>query len=565
MEEVYQDANPNASPRTQHPPDEIVGHIASFEEANKVLGLSQREYAENNGIPKSTFQEWNCIKDSFNAPREVVEFLMSPVGLVFLRRVMTAAMLVITQLSAGSIRNVCTFVMLAGLGEFVAHCYGTVQKAVKQMEEQIVTFGQLEFERLGKLMRPKKITILEDETFHPRICLVAMDGQSGFIFLELYAKSRDSKTWTKVLKGALGDLPVEVVQVTSDEAKALLKHTEVDLGANHSPDLFHVVRELFKGTSLAMARHVEGARRKVEEAREATERLEEVKDIATNSDTPAPKSTLDKTQEHIDQARAKEREAQEVLEEAEQRQTEMADAIRGISDCYHPYDLDTGEARTSEMVASDIKGQFDTIDRIAGEVSLSDSGVERIEKAGRVVTAMVVTIGFFHEKVRTWIEQLCLAEQLEQFILNRWIPARYVELVAERASDSDSRAILRQKAAKLMPSPQEIGAMLSSLCDNDRLLIAYLVEQCAQLFQRSSSPVEGRNGHLSLFHHGYHFLTESRLGARTVIHNYMKLRPDETTAAERFFGHPPRELFEWLLERMPYPVWPARRKSKLLN
>jgi hypothetical protein len=566
VEEVCQNARQKATSRKQYPRKEVIGQVISFEAAKEKLGISQREYARINGIPHTTFQQWIANKASINAPQALVALVESPEGLAFLHQLVMAALFVITQLAPGSIRMACTFLVLSGLNEFVASSYGSVQKVVKAMEEQIVLFGRCELERLGKLMRPKKITIIEDETFHPQICLVAMDGASGFIFLEMYAQSRDSATWAKALKEALGDLPVEVVQVTSDEAKALLRHAEVELEANHSPDLFHVVHELFKGTALSMAREVKAAGEGVDEARKAKERLEASMKISMESSASwPPNGSLEAMQKNIDEAKAEEELAQESLDAAEQQQKEMADAIRGITECYHPFDLETGEVRSAETVAADIEGKFAIIDELAEKVSLCDSALERIDKARRVVTAMVATITFFHETTRAWIEQLFLPEQIEQFIMERWIPARYLELVAERASDSETRARLRQSAAKLMPSPQEIGAMIFSLCDNDRLLVVYAVEQCAQLFQRSSSAVEGRNGHLSLFHHGHHRLTETKLEARTVIHNFMKVRPDETTAAERFFGHAPRDLFEWLIERMDSPKRPARKLAKLAS
>ena len=564
MDEYCHGGGEKTTGQTRHSRDEVIGHVISFELALEKLGLSQRQYALIHEIPRSTFQGWVKRKAAIDAPPALVEFFETPEGLAFLHQIVVAAQLVITQTSAGSIRQLCAFLTLSGLSVFVASSYGVQQEAVKAMERQIVSFGKLELERLGKLMRPKKITILEDETFHPQICLVAMDGASGFIFLEMYADSRDSKTWATALRAALGDLPVEVVQVTSDEAKALIRHAEVELSANHSPDLFHVIHELFKGTSLSMAREVRTAREAVDEARQVTERLEESRTMYMESEAPSPYCSLTAMQRNIDDAKAKETLAEASFEEARQQQQDMADAIRGISDCYHPFDLETGVARSAEKVDADIKGKFERIDELAEQVSLSDSGVEHIDKARRVVAAMITTVTFFHRTIGNWIEQLCLPEPLEQFIVERWIPARYIELVAERATDSETRVRLRQAAAKLMPSPQHIGSMLSSLCDNDRLLIAYTVEQCAQLFQRSSSAVEGRNGHLSLFHHGHHRLPETKLAARTVIHNYMKLRPDATTAAERFFGHPPQDLFQWLLERMSPPSRPAKPRLKLV-
>jgi len=82
------------------------------------------------------------------------------------------------------------------------------------------------------------------------------------------------------------------------------------------------------------------------------------------------------------------------------------------------------------------------------------------------------------------------------------------------------------------------------------------------LFARSSSCVEGRNGRLSLFHHGQTRLSAGRLRALTVVHNYVAERPDGTTAGERFFGHKPRDVFSWLLERMPDLPRPAAKRPK---
>ena len=85
---------------------------------------------------------------------------------------------------------------------------------------------------------------------------------------------------------------------------------------------------------------------------------------------------------------------------------------------------------------------------------------------------------------------------------------------------------------------------------------------CADLFQRSSSCVEGRNGQLSLKHHALHRFTSRKLQALTVLHNYLVRRLDGTTAAERFYGTATRDLFAWLLDRLPIPARPhARRRA----
>ena len=85
------------------------------------------------------------------------------------------------------------------------------------------------------------------------------------------------------------------------------------------------------------------------------------------------------------------------------------------------------------------------------------------------------------------------------------------------------------------------------------------------MFQRSSSCVESRNGYSELTHHAIHSLTPGRLKVLTVIHNYLIRRPDNTTAAERFFGAKPRDLFDYLLNRMDYPLRPRKTASDVIE
>ena len=58
---------------------------------------------------------------------------------------------------------------------------------------------------------------------------------------------------------------------------------------------------------------------------------------------------------------------------------------------------------------------------------------------------------------------------------------------------------------------------------------------CAQIFQRSSSCVEGGNAQLALRHQGIHRRSDRHLQALTVMHNYYVRKRDGTTASERFF------------------------------
>lgn len=85
-------------------------------------------------------------------------------------------------------------------------------------------------------------------------------------------------------------------------------------------------------------------------------------------------------------------------------------------------------------------------------------------------------------------------------------------------------------------------------------------KECAGIFQRSSSCVEGRNAQLSLGHHGLHRLSERLLNALTVVHNFHIRNRDGATPAERFFQAEHGGLFKWLLENMEYPARPRKRQ-----
>jgi len=102
-------------------------------------------------------------------------------------------------------------------------------------------------------MKPKEISVCQDENFHSDPCLVAIEPVSNFILLEKYSESRKAQEWTKAMDEATKGLSVVIVQSTSNEGKGIVHHVEKDLGVHHSPDVFHVENEIVKGTSTPLA------------------------------------------------------------------------------------------------------------------------------------------------------------------------------------------------------------------------------------------------------------------------------------------------------------------------
>jgi hypothetical protein len=112
-------------------------------------------------------------------------------------------------------------------------------------------------------------------------------------------------------------------------------------------------------------------------------------------------------------------------------------------------------------------------------------------------------------------------------------------------------------------APLKNNAIWKDIDTIEQNRLSSVAKKCAQLFQRSSSCLEGRNGYLSLRHHGLHHLSNRKLGALTVIHNYFIKQPNKTTAAERFFEKKPRNLFDYLMKNMPPLPRPVLQKALL--
>lgn len=129
-------------------------------------------------------------------------------------------------------------------------------------------------------------------------------------------------------------------------------------------------------------------------------------------------------------------------------------------------------------------------------------------------------------------------------------------IVSKKAKTAELRHQIKEKSEELFSKLKDNQAWIDTEQINQNLLMN-AAKESAQLFQRSSSCLEGRNRYLSLRHHGLHHLSELKLGALTVIHNDFTERTDRTTAAERLFGKKPQNLFEHITKIMPSVSRPA--------
>ena len=524
---------------------------------------SLRQIAEVLNVPRSTLQVWRQQKQQLfqhsGLPTQVVEFFESSAGLSFLHQMLAAAHLVFGQVNNTGIRSICTFLELSSLHHFVAASYGSQQAAAEEIEKQIVQFGQQEDQRLASQMQPREISVAEDETFHPQCCLVGIEPVSNFILLEQYADRRDADTWDRCMDERLTGLPVTVLQVTSDGAKALIRHAEFCLGAHHSPDLFHVQHETVKATGFALAGQVERAEKQLEQTRLHLEQTRQV--LAAYTDSCPQSDHRYKLEQQLNQAETALVAAEQDLEACRDRRQRATEARRGLSEAYHPINVENGLPQDAETVVQRLDDRFDELDQVAQEAGLSQGARDRLAKARRVKPRMEATIDFFWTTVLAWFAKWRLSPPVAKLMREILIPVCYLRLAADKASTADERKRLQELAESVEARARSPDGVWNSLNASDQEQLRERAQMCVTLFQRSSSCVEGRNGHLALKHHALHQLSGRKLSVLTVLHNYFVRRPDGSTAAERFYGQPSRDLFAWLLDRISFPARPRARAA----
>ena len=526
--------------------------VSAYETRDQTI--SQRDFAKTTDVPRSTLRYWLARKNGIDAHPVLIEFFENPVGIAFLHRLITAAHVSFTKNGTASIHNVADFLEKSGVSPFVASSYSSQRRVSKQLDDNIIQFGKIEEKRLAQQMPVKAITLCEDETFHPEICLVAIEPVSNFILVERYAVDRKTKTWDEAVCDTLKNFPVEVIQIASDEGRSLISHALKSLKVHHSPDCFHVIYEIGRGTCGALMSKVRKAEKEHENAIKQTLSIEGKKE---NFDEKRPRGRRPHFEEKIEQAKQEEEQVKEDLEQARLNYETVRNAKAEIGKVYHPYNLKTGQKQDSETVSELLSGCFDEIHKATTD--LSDRCKERVNKAQRVMRDMVATIAFFFNMVDIYLENMQLSNHDKHLMNSYLIPGHYLKLAAGKERDVDRKADLVEKAQELLSIIKRLEehGEVSSDCEIEKLEKA--ARDCAEIFQRSSSCVEGRNAQLALRHQGIHRLSNRHLQALTVMHNYYIRRRDGTTAAERLFEAKPNDLFEFLLDRMDYPARPRNR------
>ena len=523
---------------------------------------SQRQFARDNGLPRSTLGHWLRHHQPADPDLEpaLVAFLDSPAGYRFLRRLVTALHLVFHLAGDTGLRPLSRFLELSQLDRFVAPSFGAQQALAVRLQDSLITYADEQKQQLAASMLPKKITACLDENFHgSQPCLVAVEPQSNFLLLEAYQPQRDGPTWTAALEQALTGLPVEVIQVTSDQAKGLIACARDGVEAQHTPDLFHGQRELSRATSLPLARQVQAAQKEVDRAAAHTQQQRQRQQDYLGG--PRPPGRPPDFAVAVAVAEGVERQAVANLEQRQQWQEQARQAVQGVAEDYHPFDAVSGRPLSAADASQRLEKQIGAVEDVVRLAKLGESSREAVAKTRRWLVPLVASLAWFWEMVDELVSGLGLTSAAQRAFREQLLAGLYWQREASRGRDAEQRQQRRALAKRLLEQAWSAAGALGQLGAAQRAEVTRLASAAVALFVRSSSCVEGRNGRLSLYHHGQGPLREDRLRALTAVHNYVVERADGTTAAERFFGSKPRPLFAWLLERMPELPQPAQKRS----
>jgi Family of unknown function (DUF6399) len=499
--------------------------------------ISERQAAALLEVPFSTMQSWQTQENRQEIEPELTEFISTPIGQKFLNRLVNAAHMAI-RYSHGGIRGLQEFLQLSKLDNFVASSEGALHAFVVRSEKHMLAFGASQEMLLVQSLKQRKITVALDEMFrgrHP--CLVAIEIVSGYILLEKFTDDRSAATWVKELKPKLAKLDVQLDQVVSDLCGGI-RACAKELGAVHSPDIFHSQQEITKATSAPLASQEESFKTALDDAEKKLEKA--IKKHGENS-------------EKSKQARGVRNLRRMGYEARKERRNKVRVAKKELGRAHHPINLQTGKLQTSNNVKDMFHKQLTIIEECAKEADLSTSCMKRLAKAGRAFNAIWEYMAYFLAFFVAYIRDLKLTPKQELFFQDVVFPLSYLYMIWRRLSKKE-REELQPLRVRLEKEFEE-----GQYSKGEKAEWMVKGEECAKKFQRSTSCVEGRNGVLSLYHHRFCRLNQRSYQALTVIHNFHLKRSDGRTAAMRFFDSEHENLFESLVMNVCIPGMPKKQ------
>lgn len=362
---------------------------------------------------------------------------------------------------------------------------------------------------------------------------------SGFIFTEVECENRCYDTWLKQIETWWNQTQWQCHFMVSDGARALVKLALCGLGTVSVADLFHAMRALGRPIGSALGRQLT--------------RLENQLDTLHHqlNQTPDPTKhpTLNSQIETLTYQ----------YQQLEQDQQTYHRALADISQTVHPFTLETAQWQFFDALTTQLAAPLSTLSDLARLY-----GGDTAHKAIATFQAQIPTLATGIHAWWQWVMQALDAEtqeiELQNWVLMALLPWVYWAQQADKTRKPQLK-VRYQQAASDAYDHLRAQTMTLQIDDTQHQHWVHWCQWMCTKYQRTSSAVEGRNGYLSQRHQVNRGFSQQPLKVLTIIHNFDLKRPDGTTAAQRLFGQPFPDLFEWILstiDELPMP----RRSSK---
>ena len=420
-----------------------------------------------------------------------------------------------------------------------------LRRQLNQMELLLAQF-QAECERQVEKPSRKAVVAMDETFFGEFLILVLMDLRSGYLLLEEVSEDRRFDTWYAKTAPRLESLGIEVNHAISDRAKALIKLALSGFECAAGADLFHAQQDVSRWLGASLARRRAGAEKQFKAAQSAVDNAVE-------------------TATHPEQAAlVKQRlEAEQALEQAKQTRVDYHEHLQGIAEEIHPFSLNDNSPKAAKQVEKGLENRAQAFERIANDQDIEDKN-DTLKKFRNQIQALALTVSFWWLWVRETLQDLAVNVEMEHWLTTTLLPLVYWHHQLHKTQNRKARDKYR-KAWQQAVQAFNAHPVTRTLPESEIQRWLIWAESMVRQFHRSSSAVEGRNGCLAQMYHNGRGLTQQRLRALTVIHNYGIKRQDGTTAAMRLFETDFPDLFPWLLEKMGALPLPRKDRQRVID
>ncbi len=233
--------------------------------------------------------------------------------------------------------------------------------------------------------------------------------------------------------------------------------------------------------------------------------------------------------EPTDQATTEDRsneqkETEQALEKAMDTQSEYHANLRGIAEDIHPFDLENNKINHSKQIEEALEQRIQDLEALAKAQGINDKK-ETAQKFRNQIEALSSSVNAWWFWVHSLLQDLDIETEKIEWLTKHLLPVIHWHHQLNKTQNKDTKEKYQQaweQASQTLKHHPFIHAISESELQQWIEWSQWMVRQ----FHRSSSAVEGRNGCLSQMYHNGRGLTEGRLKALTVIHNYGIKRHD---------------------------------------